>query len=79
MTATNKRYSYPRVTAIRIDVHFVVENPTNTPHAFHAQSTYGSQPYVSHTVHIFLELESFSPTALRSGGLVRTVGSSPGG
>jgi hypothetical protein len=31
MTATNKRYSYPRVTAIRIDVHPVGENPNNMP------------------------------------------------
>jgi hypothetical protein len=30
MTATNKRYSYLRVTVIRIDVHVTGENPTNT-------------------------------------------------
>jgi hypothetical protein len=29
MTATNKRYSYPIVAAIRIDVHPTVENPIN--------------------------------------------------
>jgi hypothetical protein len=52
MTATNKRYTYPRVTMIRIDVHPAVENPINTSHAFHAQSAYGPQPYVSHAVHI---------------------------
>jgi hypothetical protein len=28
---------------------------------------------------VFLELESFSPTPLRSGGLVRAAGSSSGG
>jgi hypothetical protein len=49
-TVTNKRYSYLRVTAIRIDVHPVGENLTNTPHASHAQSTYGPRPYVSHAV-----------------------------
>jgi hypothetical protein len=36
MTATNKRYSYPKVTVIRIDVHLVGENLTNMPHASHA-------------------------------------------
>jgi hypothetical protein len=41
-------YSYPRVTAIRIDVHPIGENPTNTPHASHAQSAYGPRSYVSH-------------------------------
>jgi hypothetical protein len=35
-TATNKRYSYPRVAVIQIDVHPVGENLINTPHAFHA-------------------------------------------
>jgi hypothetical protein len=49
-TATNKRYSYSRVTTIRIDVHPAEENPTNTPHTFHAQSVYGPKPYVSHAV-----------------------------
>jgi hypothetical protein len=43
MTATNKLYSYPRATAIRINVHPVGENPTNT---------YDPQPYVSHVVHV---------------------------
>jgi hypothetical protein len=32
MTAANKRYSYSRVTAIRIDVHLIRENPINTTH-----------------------------------------------
>jgi hypothetical protein len=49
-TTTNKRYSYPRVTVIRIDVHPTGENSTNTPHASHTQSTYGPRPYVSHAV-----------------------------
>jgi hypothetical protein len=49
-TAMNKRYSYPRVTVIRIDVHPVGENPTNMPHASHAQSVYGPRPYVSHVI-----------------------------
>jgi hypothetical protein len=39
--------------------------------------------YILFTLHakpfFFLELESFSPTPLRSGGLVRAAGSSPGG
>jgi hypothetical protein len=52
MTATNKRYSYPRVMEIQIDVHPAGENPTNTPQIFHARSTYGSQPYVSHVIHV---------------------------
>jgi hypothetical protein len=38
MTATNKWYSYLRVTVIQIDVHHVGENLINTPQAFHAQS-----------------------------------------
>jgi hypothetical protein len=47
MTTTNKRYSYPKVAAIRIDVHYVRENPINTPHAFHAQSVYIPRPNIS--------------------------------
>jgi hypothetical protein len=47
MTATNKRYSYSRVTTIQIDVHHAGENPINTPHTFHARLTYGSEPYIS--------------------------------
>jgi hypothetical protein len=49
-TATNKRYSYPRVAAIQIDVHTTGENLTNTPHTSHTQSVYGPRPYVSHAV-----------------------------
>jgi hypothetical protein len=49
-TAMNKRYSYPRVTMIQIDVHPTGENLTNMPHAFHTQSAYGPKPYVSHAV-----------------------------
>jgi hypothetical protein len=51
MTATNKRYSYPRVTAIRIDVHPTGENPINTSHAFHARFAYGHGPYISRGPH----------------------------
>jgi hypothetical protein len=47
MTATNKRYSYPRVAAIQIDVHPAGENPIDTPHAFHARFAYGPGPYIS--------------------------------
>jgi hypothetical protein len=36
MTVTNKRYSYPRVAVIRIDVYHAGKNLTNTPHASHA-------------------------------------------
>jgi hypothetical protein len=50
MTAANKRYSYPRVTAIQIDVHHTWENATNTPHASHAQAEYGPKPYASHVI-----------------------------
>jgi hypothetical protein len=42
--------SYPRVMAIRIDVHPVGEKLTNTAHTFHTQSAYGPKPYVSHVV-----------------------------
>jgi hypothetical protein len=52
MTATNKRYSYPRVMALCIDVHPTGGNPTNTPHTFHVWSVYDPKPYVSHVVHI---------------------------
>jgi hypothetical protein len=48
MTAINKRYSYLRVTVIRIDVHPTGENLINTPQDFHAQFTYGPGPYISH-------------------------------
>jgi hypothetical protein len=41
MAAETSGYSYPRVTVIRIDVLPAGENPTNTSHAFHAQSAYG--------------------------------------
>jgi hypothetical protein len=47
MTATNKWYSYPRATAIRIDIHPEGENPINTLHAFHASFTYGFGPCIS--------------------------------
>jgi hypothetical protein len=50
MTAANKRYSYMRVAVIQIDVHHAAENPTNIPHASHAQSAYGPRPYVSDVV-----------------------------
>jgi hypothetical protein len=50
MTATNKRLLISethddsnRCTPCR-------GNPTKMPHAFHAQSTYGPRPYVSHAV-----------------------------
>jgi hypothetical protein len=50
ITATNKRYSYPRVAAIQIDIHSVGKNLANMLHASHAQSAYGPRPYVSHMV-----------------------------
>jgi hypothetical protein len=47
-------YSYPRVTAIRIDVHPAGENPTKTPHTLPtpvhvspAYTFYGQSPYVT--------------------------------
>jgi hypothetical protein len=49
-TVMNKRYSYPRVAVIWIDVHPAGENQTNMPYASHDQSVYGPRPYVSHTV-----------------------------
>jgi hypothetical protein len=51
MTAANKRYSYLRVAAIRVDVHPTGENPINTPHVFHAQFAYGPGPYISRGSH----------------------------
>jgi hypothetical protein len=51
MTDTNKRYLYPRVTAIRINVHPTGENSINTLHAFHARFTYGHRPYISRGPH----------------------------
>jgi hypothetical protein len=53
MTATNKQYSYPRVSAIWIDVHPIGGKPTNTPHASHAQSVYNIRPYVSYVVNAY--------------------------
>jgi hypothetical protein len=53
MAATNKRYSYPRVAMIQIDVYPAGENTTNTLHAFYAQSAYGHRPYVSHVVYVY--------------------------
>jgi hypothetical protein len=50
MTATNKWYSYLRVTAIWINAHPVGENLTNTPHTSYTQSVYGLKPYISHVV-----------------------------
>jgi hypothetical protein len=46
MTTTNKRYSYPRVAANRIDVHHAGENLTNMTHMLpmlvHIRLTYAS-------------------------------------
>jgi hypothetical protein len=47
MTATNKRYSYPRVAVIQIDVHPAGENTINMSHAFHAWFVYDIRPYIS--------------------------------
>jgi hypothetical protein len=47
MTTTNKRYSYPRVAVIRINLYPAAENLINTPHAFHARFMYGPEPYIS--------------------------------
>jgi hypothetical protein len=47
MTTTNKRYSYPRVAAIQIDVHLTGENSINTPDAFHVRFIYDPRPYIS--------------------------------
>jgi hypothetical protein len=52
MTVTNKWYSYPRVAAIWINVHPTGENPTNTSHAFHAQSAYGQTIRISRSQRI---------------------------
>jgi hypothetical protein len=47
MTTINKRYSYPRVAVIQIDVYPAGGNPINTPHAFYARFVYGHRPYIS--------------------------------
>jgi hypothetical protein len=54
MTAANKQYSYPRVTAIRINVHPTRENMINTTHTLptvvHIRPAYascGQSPYVA--------------------------------
>jgi hypothetical protein len=47
MTTANKRYSYPIVAVIRIDVYPTGENLINTPHIFHARFTYDPRPYIS--------------------------------
>jgi hypothetical protein len=47
MTTINKRYSYPRVATIQINVHPVGENPISTPSAFHARFAYSPGPYIS--------------------------------
>jgi hypothetical protein len=52
MTATNKRYSYLRVAAIRIDIHPAGENLINMSHAFHARSALGPRSYISHGPHM---------------------------
>jgi hypothetical protein len=49
---TNKRYSYPKVTMIQINVHPTGENPTNALHASHVQSAYGPRLYISHAVNV---------------------------
>jgi hypothetical protein len=46
MTATIKRYSYPRVATIQIDVHHAGKNLINTPYAFYAQFAYDPRPYI---------------------------------
>jgi hypothetical protein len=47
----NKRYSYPRVMAIRIDVHPAGKNQTNTPHASHAVNIW--QPFVKSSTDLY--------------------------
>jgi hypothetical protein len=45
-------YSYPRVTAIWIDVHPTGKDPINMTQAFHGRSAYGHRPYVPHVVRV---------------------------
>jgi hypothetical protein len=45
MAAANKRYSYLRVTAVRMDVHHIGENPTTC----HTLSTLDSRMVLDHT------------------------------
>jgi hypothetical protein len=42
---------------IRIDVHPVGENPTNTSHAFHAQYVYGPRPYIATFCETLIDLD----------------------
>jgi hypothetical protein len=89
-TAINKRYSYLRITAIWINAHPAWKNPTNTPHASHAQSVYGPRPYVSHAVthsnlsrsrqHIYtdpLPPRRRAPSTIHSSTTVWSAGSYP--
>jgi hypothetical protein len=47
-TTTNKRYLYPRIAVIRIDVHPAGENLINMSHDFYARFTYNPKTYISH-------------------------------
>jgi hypothetical protein len=49
-------YSYLRVATIRIDVHPAGENPTNTPHASHAQCMVLDHTYFTRPTHSNLSL-----------------------
>jgi hypothetical protein len=66
MSAANKRYSYLRVAAIRIDVYHVGKNTTNTSQASHAQSAYGPRPYISHVVNTYQPFTKSSTDLYRS-------------
>jgi hypothetical protein len=73
MTTTNKRYSYPRVAMIRIDVHPTGEKLTNTTrtlpipvHVHLAYASYGQSPYVATFQESSIELDRV--TALEKKG-----------
>jgi hypothetical protein len=85
MTVTNKRYSYPRVTTIRIDIHHIRENPTNMfstlgprmalDHMYLTWSTYSNLSWVTDRFGwIPLLLRKMTPYTIHNTPADRSVG-----
>jgi hypothetical protein len=77
MTATNKRYSYLRVTVIRIDVHPTGET-RSTHHTFFTLDPRMVPNHTSHVVHVGNLLlvptrTKYAPTPRRSLGIQRQI------
>jgi hypothetical protein len=60
MTATNKWYSYLRVTVIQIDVHPIGENPNNMILAFLSHRIICKRTYANCSIHprVLKDMES---------------------